>query len=169
MDNHVGQYLPDVTVYEYIAENNATHSCPAGPKAWRVPDLAHKKKVILVGVIGAFTPICDGNHVPEFIQAYQEFVDKGVDEIWCLTVNDVFVMKAWAKHLGAENKIRMLSDGSRELVTAMDVTLDLTCRGMGVRSDRFAMIIENGLITDFIREEPGLFCLTNASTILNRL
>ena len=169
MDNHVGQYLPDVTVYEYITDENATCNCSIGPKAWRAPDLAHKKKIVLVGVIGAFTPVCDGNHIPGYINTHQAFMDKGVDEIWCLAVNDVFVMKAWGKQLGAEGKMRMLSDGSRELVMVMDVTLDLTCRGMGVRSDRFAMVIENGLITDFLREDPGQFAHTDAQTLLDRL
>lgn len=169
MENHVGQYLPDVTVYEYITSEQATNATPTGPKAWRVPDLAHKKKIVIVGVIGAFTPVCDGNHVPIFIHLHQDFIDKGIDEIWCVSTNDVFVMKAWGETLGAANKMRMLSDGAMELITAMDVTLDLTCRGMGVRSDRFAMVVESGLITDYVREEPGQFCLTDAQTVLERL
>ena len=169
MDNYVGLHLPDVTVYEFITENNTMCNCAAGPKAWRVPDLAHKKKIIIVGVIGAFTPVCDGNHVPGYIQQYQAFMDKGVDELWCLSTNDLFVMKAWGQQLGAENKMRMLSDGSLELVTALDLTLDLSCRGMGVRSDRFAMVVENGQVTDFLREDPGQFCLTDAATLSNRL
>lgn len=169
MDNYVGQHLPDVTVYEFISENNTMSQCQPGPKAWQIPDLAHKKKVIIVGVIGAFTPICDGNHIPGFIQHYQDFMDKGIDELWCLSTNDIFVMKAWGKQLGAENKMRMLSDGSLSLVMALDLTLDLTCRGMGVRSDRFAMVVKNGQIVDFLREGPGQFCLTDAATLLARL
>ena len=163
MDNYVGKHLPDVTVYEFVTENSTMNHCAAGPKAWRVPDLAHKKKIIIVGVIGAFTPVCDGNHIPGYIHHHQDFMDKGIDELWCVSVNDLFVMKAWGQQLGAENKMRMLSDGSLELVTALDLTLDLSCRGMGVRSDRFAMVVDNGQVVDFIREDPGQFCLTDAA------
>lgn len=169
MDNYVGQNLPDVTVYEFISENNTMGRSPAGPKSWRVPDLAYKKKIIIVGVIGAFTPVCSDNHIPGYLRHYQDFMDKGIDELWCISTNDLFVMKAWGQQLGAENKMRMLSDGSLELVTALDLTIDLTCRGMGVRSDRFAMVVKNGQIIDFLREDLGEFCRTDAAILLERL
>ena len=166
MSIHIGEQLPDINIYEYIDEND---SHPEGPKVWRLPDLAYKKKVVAIGIIGAFTPICSGSHIPGYIQKHDEFKQKGVDELWCISVNDPFVMWAWAKEMNSNGKIRMLSDGSAELATIMDVTLDLSSRGMGVRSDRFAMIIENGIITDFLREDPGHLSHTDAETMLKRL
>ncbi len=166
MSIHVGDLLPDINIYEYIDKDN---SQPEGPKVWRLPDLAYKKKVLAIGIIGAFSPICSGPHIPGYIKEYNAFKKKGIDEIWCISVNDPFVMWAWSKELKNDGKIRMLSDGSAELVTLMDVTLDLTERGMGVRSDRFAMVIDNGVITDFLREDPGHFAYTDAKSLLKRL
>lgn len=166
MNSHIGEHLPDINIYEYIDENGEH---PEGPRVWRLPDLAHKKKVLVIGVIGAFTPVCSGNHVPGYLSHYQDFMDKGIDELWCISVNDPFVMAAWAETMNTGDKIRMLSDGSAELVTMMDVTLDLSSRGMGVRGDRFAMVVDNGVITDFLREDPGHFCITDAETMLGRL
>ena len=104
-------------------------------------------------MIGAFIPDNHVKHVPDFIAHHQEFLEKGIDELWCLAVNDVFVMNAWGETLSTEGKMRMLSDGSMELVTAMDVTLDLTRSCMGVRSERFVMVIENGKIVHFLSDE----------------
>ncbi|KEQ16210.1 peroxiredoxin family protein [Endozoicomonas numazuensis] len=165
MSIQVGDHLPDIDIYEYIDDG----SHPEGPKIWRLPDLAHKKKVLAIGIIGAFTPICSSNHVPGYIRAYDEFVKQGIDELWCISVNDPFVMWAWSEEMRCRDKMRMLSDGSAELVSLMDVTLDLSGRGMGVRSDRFAMVVDNGVITDFLREDPGHFCYTDADTLLARL
>ena len=166
MSINVGDQLPDVGIYEYTESDGCN---PEGPKLWRLPDLAYKKKVVAIGIPGAFTPICSGSHVPGYIKEYDAFMQKGIDEIWCFAVNDPFVMWAWSKELNNEGKIRMLSDGSAELVTLMDVTLDLTERGMGVRSDRFAMIIDNGVVTEFLREEPGAFVCTSATSLLSLL
>ena len=167
MSIEVGDHLPDITLHEYIAE--ASKYDQVGPKTWRLPDLAHKKKVVAIGVIGAFTPICTSNHLPGYLEMEDDFKAKGIDELWCISVNDPFVLHAWSESLNINGRIRMLGDGSAELVTLMDVTLDLTSRGMGVRSDRFAMVVDNGEITHFYREETGCFCLTSAENMLKKL
>ncbi|CAM3736588.1 peroxiredoxin family protein [Parendozoicomonas haliclonae] len=164
---YIGQTLPDITVYEFAGGEDT--SIAIGPLAWRLPDLAFKKKVLVIGLPGAFTSLCNGTHMPGFLDHYQDFLDLGFDELWCIAVNDAFVMHAWGQSLGVNGRVRMLSDGSAEFVRAMDVTLDLTDKGMGVRSDRFAMVLENGVITFFVREEPGLLQMSDADTILSRL
>ena len=155
--------LPDTTVFEYVTDDGI---CPAGPKAWRLPDLAYKKRVVAIGVPGAFTPVCSEGHLPGYLHHYQDFLDLGFDEIWCIAVNDVFVLNAWANALNVNGRMRMLGDGSADFVRAMDVTLDLSAKGMGVRSDRFAMVIENGEISHFLRDEPGHLSNTEASAVL---
>lgn len=167
MSIEVGDHLPDITIYEYITE--ASRCDPVGPKAWRLPDLAHKKRVVAIGVVGAFTPVCTNNHLPGYLDCADDFKAKGIDELWCISVNDPFVLCAWSEHLNINGRMRMLGDGSAELVTMMDVTLDLTPRGMGVRSDRFAMVVDNGEITHFYREDTGCFCLTTAENLLKKL
>ncbi|MCL6269388.1 peroxiredoxin [Sansalvadorimonas sp. 2012CJ34-2] len=161
MSIQAGNQLPDFSLFEYDDQEGVVEK--------RLSDLAWKKKVIVVGVPGAYTPVCSGDHLPSYIQHYQDFIDLGIDEIWCIAVNDVFVLNAWAKEIGTEGSIRMLSDGSAEFVRAMNVALDLTSRGMGVRSDRYAMVVDNGVVTEFLREEPGQFQTTDAATLLNRL
>ncbi|MRI34790.1 peroxiredoxin [Endozoicomonas sp. OPT23] len=161
----IGDQLPDVNIFEYVAEGDETE----GIKVWRLPDLVYKKKVLIVGLIGVFTPVCTNSHIPGYVEAYDHFHRAGIDEIWCISVNDPFVMAAFARDTGCGDKIRMLSDGSGELADHMGMTLDLSDRGMGVRSDRFAMIADNGLVVDLLREDPGCFCYTDASTMLERL
>ncbi|WP_281645981.1 peroxiredoxin [Parendozoicomonas sp. Alg238-R29] len=156
-----GESLPDYSVYEFDTDK--------GPVERRLPDLAYKKKVVAIGVPGAFTPVCSEGHLPGYLMHHQDFMDMGVDEIWCIAVNDAFVLNAWAKDLHVDGKVRMLGDGSAELVRAMDITLDLTAKGMGVRSDRFAMVIDNGQITHFLKEEPGHFMHTDAASVLEIL
>lgn len=167
MDIEVGDHLPDIIIHEYI--ETASKYAEIGPKAWRLPDLAHKKKVVVIGVIGAFSPICTNSHLPGYLEQFEGFQKKGIDELWCVSVNDPFVMHAWSQTLNINGRMRLLCDGSAELVTMMDVTLDLTSRGMGVRSDRYAMIVDNGEITGFYREETGCFDRTSAEYVLNKL
>ncbi len=162
--NPIGQTLPDLQVYEFAGGDNT--SLEVGPKVWRLPDLAFKKKILVIGLPGAFTSLCSSSHVPGYLKHYQAFKDLGFDELWCISVNDAYVMHAWGKALNVDGRIRMLGDGSAEFARAMDVTLDLTDKGLGVRSDRFAMVLDNGEITHFVREEPGLFQMTDAVSIL---
>ncbi|MCY4177983.1 MAG: peroxiredoxin [Endozoicomonadaceae bacterium] len=160
----VGDYLPDITIFEY---NPATllndKKCI---KKWQLSDLAYKKKIVVIGVTGAFTPVCHNQHLPEFIKYHRQFLQKGVDELWCISPNDPFVMKAWSESLKVKNKIRMLSDEAAELATALNTTIDLSARGMGLRSDRFVIIAENGQIVNFVTEMPGQCTCTDAKAIL---
>ncbi len=165
MTIQVGDYLPDINVYEFIEQ--ATDDLPAGPKVWRLPDLAMNKKIIIVGIVGAFTPICSGNHIPGYLEHYDDFKQKGIDEIWCISVNDPFVMAAWAKTMHTDGKVRMLADGSAELCEAIDLALDLSDRGMGLRSHRFALIVNDGLITNLSCEDTGEYTRTDSESILN--
>ena len=163
----VGDYLSDITLFEYLSK--ATEDDPAGPKAWRLTDLAQHKKVVVVGVIGAFTPVCHNSHLPGYIKLYKHFSKKGIDEIWCVAVNDPFVLNAWGDSLKSKHKVRFLSDGAAELVSQLGATLDLSSRGMGVRSDRFVMVVDKGQIIDFVKEDPGMFQVTDAESVLERL
>ncbi len=164
---NTGQRLPDITVFEYISKSSP--SIPKGPKAWRLSDLAYKKKIILIGLIGAFTPVCHHDHLPGYIKYHKQFTKKGIDEIWCITSNDSFVLNAWGQILKIKDKLRLLSDHSAELASQLNATLDLSSRGMGTRSDRFVMIVDNGEIISFIKEETGQFKTTDAQSVLQTL
>lgn len=139
-----------------------------GPAEISSDELFNGKKVVLFAVPGAFTPTCSETHLPGFVVGVDDIKAKGVDTVACLTVNDVFVVGAWAKQQNAEN-IMMLADGSADYVTALGLTLDLTARGLGIRSDRFAMIVDNGVVTHLAREEPGKMDVSSAESVLKAL
>ncbi len=120
-------------------------------------------------ITGAFTPTCSAKHLPGFVSKADEIKAKGVDTIACLSVNDVFVMGAWGKDQGVGDKVLTLADGSAELTKAMGLELDLTHRAFGVRSDRYAMIVDDGVVTLLNREEPGNFDVSSAETVLAAL
>ena len=127
-----GDKLPDATLSEfYEAEGNG---CSLGPNSFKVADLVKGKKIVIFGLPGAYTPTCSAKHVPSYLENYDKLRAKGVDEIWCVSVNDAFVMGAWAREQKAAGKVRMMADGSAEFSKACGLTQDLTARGMGVRS-----------------------------------
>lgn len=163
----IGDYLPDITVFEYLSKATATD--PVGPKAWRLTDIAYKKKVVVIGVIGAFTPVCHNSHLPGYIKYHKHFLKNGIDEIWCVAVNDPFVLNAWGESLKIKSKMRLLSDAAAELVSRLGATLDLSSRGMGVRADRFVMVVDHGQIVDFVKEATGQLQVTDARSVLQRL
>ena len=140
-----------------------------GPNSVTTDELFAGKKVVLVSVPGAFTPTCSMNHLPGFVEHADAISAKGVDTIACMAVNDVFVMSAWGKAQNVGDKVLMLADGSAELTKAMGLELDLTPRGFGVRSDRYAMIVEDGTLTLLNREEPGAFEVSSAEAVLKAL
>ena len=141
---------------------------PEGPKAITTEELfAPGKKVVAFALPGAFTPTCSAKHVPGYVQHLDELKQKGVDEVWCLAVNDGFVMAAWGRELGAFGKIRMLGDGSAEL--AKKLGLDTEIAGMGTRSRRFSLLIDQGIVQRVNVEEPGKFLVSNAETMLEQL
>jgi len=162
----VGDKLPSGTVWELIEEE--TPGCTLGPNAFKVEEIGAKKRIAIFGLPGAFTPTCSAKHLPGFLQAADEFRQKKVDEIWCLSVNDAFVMGAWGKQQGAKGKVRMLADGSGLYTKALGLEMDLTQRGMGVRSQRFSMLVVDGVVKAINVEQPGKFEVSDAETLLKQ-
>ena len=160
----VGDPLPNVTLQEYSeVEGNG---CSIGPNPVKVREAAQGKTIALFALPGAFTPTCSAKHVPGYVQHYDDFKAAGVDEIWCVSVNDAFVMGAWARDQKTGGKVRMLADGSGEFAKAMGLTLDLTSRGMGVRSNRYSMLVKDGKVATLNVEGPGKFEVSDADTLL---
>ncbi len=141
----------------------------AGPGAVSTDDVFAGKKVVLVSVPGAFTPTCSMNHLPGFIEHADEILGKGVDTIACTAVNDVFVMDAWGKDRGVGDKVTMLADGNGEYAKALDLEMDGSGFGLGTRSQWYAMIVEDGVVTKLAVEDPGQFEKSKAEVILESL
>jgi glutaredoxin/glutathione-dependent peroxiredoxin len=157
----VGDPLPDVTFTVMTAE---------GPKARTTADIFKGRTVVLFGVPGAFTPTCSMNHLPGFLSKEAEFKAKGVDEIAVTGVNDVFVMDAWAKHSGGEGKITFLADGNAAFAKATGLTFDLTERGLGLRSIRYSMLVEDGIVRKLnIEESPAKAEVSGAENLLKQI
>jgi peroxiredoxin len=163
----IGDRLPEGTLTEMI-ENEAP-GCAIGPNSFRVSDLLKGKRIVIFGVPGAFTPTCSAKHVPGYVSNYDKLKAKRVDEVWCVAVNDSFVMGAWGKEQKTAGKVRMLADGSATYTKALGLDMDLTPRGMGVRSRRYSMLVEDGTVRLFNLEEPGKFEVSDATTMLGRL
>jgi len=142
---------------------------PEGPREAGTAELLGQGKVVLFAVPGAFTPTCSAKHVPGFVKHAAEFKAKGVDRIVCLAVNDAFVLGAWAKDQKAGEAITFLADGSAVFTKALGLELDLLARGMGVRSQRFALVAEDGVVTQLFVEEPGGFEVSRAEAVLEAL
>lgn len=157
----VGDSLPDGTLAHFDAEDKlqqvSIHSIAAG------------KKVVLFGVPGAFTPTCSLKHVPGFIEKAAEFKSKGVDELICITVNDPFVVKAWGKTYTSNDSVRFLADGSAKYTHELGLELDLTEKGMGIRSRRFALLVDNLVVKVANIEEGGAFHVSSAEDMLKAL
>lgn len=158
-----------VKVGDTIPSMKLTMATPDGPKEVSTDALLKGKKVVLFAVPGAFTPTCSMKHLPGFVQNAAAIKAKGVDEIICMAVNDAFVLGAWAKAQQADGSIVMLADGSAALTRALGMEFDLTARGLGVRSQRFALIAENGSVTFLAIEAPGAFDVSRAEAILEHL
>ena len=167
MTIRVGDKLPAGSLSEFIAVE--TEGCSLGPNAFKVEDLAKGKKIALFGLPGAYTPTCSAKHVPGFLANYEKFKAKGVDEIWCMSVNDAFVMGAWAKDQGTQGKIRMLGDGSATYTKALGLEQDLTAKGLGVRCQRFSALIDNGVVKQLNIEAPGQFEVSSAEVLLKQI
>jgi peroxiredoxin len=160
----VGDTLPDVTLQEYSeVEGNG---CSIGPNPVKVKEASAGKTIAVFGLPGAFTPTCSAKHVPGYVQKVDELKRAGVDEIWCVSVNDAFVMGAWARDQKAAGKVRMLADGSAEFAKATGLTLDLNARGMGLRSTRYSMLVKDGKVASLNIEAPGKFEVSDADTLL---
>jgi peroxiredoxin (alkyl hydroperoxide reductase subunit C) len=153
----VGDSIPSMKLMMATAE---------GPKEVSTDDLFKGKKVVMFAVPGAFTPTCSAKHLPGFVQNAEAMKAKGVDSVVCVAVNDAFVMGAWGKEQGAGDKVVMVADGSAALTKALGLELDLTARGMGVRSQRYALVAEDGKVTHLAVEAPGGFEVSRAESIL---
>lgn len=163
----IGDKLPEATLYEFIeVEGNG---CSLGPNAFKVSDLARGKKIAIFGLPGAFTPTCSAQHVPGYLKQSDALKARGIDEICCVSVNDAFVMGAWAREQNAAGKIRMMADGSGEFTKALGLENDLISRGMGLRSQRYSMIVDNGIVSALDVEAPGKFEVSSADAMLARL
>jgi peroxiredoxin len=140
-----------------------------GPQKITTDQLFAGKKVVLFSVPGAFTPTCDARHLPGFVQHAADFKAKGVDTVACMAVNDVFVMKAWGKASAVDDKVLMLADGNAEYAKALGLELDATGFGMGIRGQRFAIVVENGVAKGVFVEGPGEFKVSSAEHVLGQL
>ncbi|MGM0562010.1 MAG: peroxiredoxin [Pseudomonadota bacterium] len=127
------------------------------------------KKVVVFALPGAFTPTCSAKHLPGYVQHAQAFFDKGVDAIICLSVNDAFVMDAWGKDQKVDGKVMMVADGNADFSKALGLSMDVSARGMGIRSQRYSMLVENGVVKLLNVEEPGAFEVSGAETMLRAL
>ena len=160
----IGDSLPAVTLYEY--HDTESEGCALGPNPVAVRDAAAGKTVALFALPGAFTPTCSAQHVPGYLAQAEALKAAGVDEIWCISVNDAFVMGAWGRELKTQGVVRMLGDGSAEFAQATGLTLDLTARGLGVRAQRFSALVRDGVVATLNIEAPGKFEVSSAEVML---
>ena len=163
----VGDRLPAGTPQEFYEV--AKDGCAVGPNPVSIEDLTRGKKVVLFGLPGAFTPTCSAKHVPSYLADYDKLNAKGVDTIACMSVNDAFVMGAWGRDQHAGDKVRMLADGSAVYTKALGLEMDLTARGMGVRCQRFSMLVDDGVVKTLNIEGPGKFEVSGGDTMLTQL
>ena len=160
----VGDTLPATTLMEFSeVEGNG---CSIGPNPVDVAKAAAGKTIALFALPGAYTPTCSAKHVPSYVDNFDELKSAGVDEIWCVSVNDAFVMGAWARDQKTGAKVRMMADGSAEFTKATGLTLDLSARGMGLRSNRYSMLVKDGKVAALNVEAPGKFEVSDGATML---
>jgi peroxiredoxin len=162
----IGEHLPDGTLSEFI--ETATEGCALGPNAFQVADLVKGKKIVVFGLPGAFTPTCSAKHVPGYVQHADALKAKGIDEIWCISVNDAFVMGAWGRDQKATGIVRMMADGNADFTRALGLSADFTAKNMGTRSQRYSMLVEDGVVTQ-LNVENGGFEVSGAETMLKQL
>jgi peroxiredoxin len=157
----VGDRIPDATFTVMTSD---------GPQTRTTEEFFKGRRVVLIGVPGAFTPTCHRNHLPGFVSKADEILGKGIDEIAVTGVNDVFVMDAWAKQSGAEGKVTFLADGSANFAKAIGLSLDMSQRGLGMRSQRYSMLIDDGVVRKLnIEEAPGKAEVSGADALLKAL
>jgi peroxiredoxin len=160
----IGDSFPDATLTETVEFGDA---CPLPPQKLSAAEMAKGKRIVVFGLPGAFTPTCSGKHVPGYLAHLDALKKKGVDEIWCVSVNDGYVMAAWARDQKALGKIRFLGDGSAELTKKLGLDTDIP--GMGVRMKRCSLLVDQGVVKQVNVEAPGKFEVSNAETMLSQL
>ena len=162
MTIQIGERVPDATLAEY--RETEGEGCSIGPNPVRVGEQARGKRIVVFGLPGAFTPTCSARHVPGFLEKYDVLKAKGIDEIWCVSVNDAWVMGAWAREQHTEDKIRMLADGEAKWTSALGLQTERP--GMGLRSKRYSMLLEDGVVKTLNVEQPGKFEVSDAETMV---
>jgi len=162
----VGDKLPAGTLMEFVeVEGNG---CAIGPNAFDIEKATAGKTIALFALPGAYTPTCSAKHVPGYVEQAEALRAAGVDEIWCVSVNDAFVMGAWGRDQKTGGKLRMMADGSADFARATGLTLDLTARGMGLRSNRYSMLVVDGVVKALNVEGPGKFEVSDAGALLQQ-
>ena len=163
----IGDHLPDGMLAEFV--ETASAGCALGPNTFQVADLTKGKKIAIFGLPGAFTPTCSAQHVPGYVQHADALKAKGVDEIWCISVNDAFVMGAWGREQKATGTVRMMADGNAAFSKALGLDADFSKHGMGTRSQRYSMVVEDGVVRQLNVEQGGKFEVSKAETMLGQL
>ena len=163
-----GDLLPDGVLMESTEFDSGTQ-CAMAPKEVDVVEATKGKKIAIFGLPGAYTPTCSAKHVPSYLSKRDQLMAKGVNEIWCVAVNDAYVMAHWGRDFKALGKIRFLGDGSAAWTRALGLDLDLNARGMGMRMQRFSMLVDNGVVKSLNVEAPGKFEVSDAETMLRQL
>lgn len=162
----VGDKLPAGSLQEYVEiEGNG---CAIGPNSFDIEKSTQGKKIAVFALPGAYTPTCSAKHVPGYVEQAAQFKAAGVDEIWCVSVNDAFVMGAWGRDQKTGGKLRMMADGSAAFAQATGLTLDLAAKGMGLRSNRYSMLVVDGVVKSLNVEAPGKFEVSDAATLLKQ-
>ena len=160
----VGDKLPAGSLQEFVeVEGNG---CSIGSNSFEIAKATSGKKIAIFALPGAFTPTCSAQHVPGYVQRAAELKAAGVDEIWCVSVNDAFVMGAWGRDQKTLGRVRMMADGSADFTKATGLSLDLGARGMGLRSQRYSMLVVDGVVKTLNIEAPGKFEVSDAATML---
>ena len=168
MTIQTGERLPEGKLTE-STEFDPANGCPLNPQPVDVGAATKAKRIVIFGVPGAFTPLCSARHLPGYVENFDKLKAKGVDEIWCMAVNDAFVMAAWGREQKAGGKVRMMADGSAEYAKKLGLERDLTAGGMGTRCYRFAMIVDDGLVNYLGVEASGKFEVSNVEAVLEKL
>jgi len=163
----VGDRLPAGKLSEYVEVETA--GCTIGPNEFNVEDLTRGRKVAIFGLPGAFTPTCSAKHVPSYLANLDALKAKGIAEVICMSVNDAFVMGAWARDQKSVGKLRMMGDGSGAYTKALGLEFDLTAKGLGVRCQRFSMVVDDGVVKSLNIEGPGKYEVSGGETMLKQL
>ena len=167
MTIQIGDTIPDGKLAEFI--ETETEGCALGPNQFQVADLVKGKTIAIFGLPGAFTPTCSAQHVPGYVANADAFKAKGVDEIWCISVNDAFVMGAWGRDQKATGVVRMMADGNGDFSKALGLSADFSKHGMGTRSQRYSMLVEDGVVKQLNVEQGGGLKVSGAESLLAQL
>ena len=162
----VGDKLPAGSLSEFVEVEG--DGCSLGPNNFDLAKETAGKKIAVFALPGAYTPTCSAKHVPSYVENADALRAAGVDEVWCVSVNDAFVMGAWGREQHTAGKVRMMADGSADFTKATGLTLDLSARGMGLRSNRYSMLVVDGIVKTLNVEAPGKFEVSDAATMLKQ-